>query len=51
MGNQELQKTLESMESVRRDLSSSDDKVLAFLIEAGILDSNGDPARPSAQNA
>ena len=51
MENQELKRTLQSMEDVRRELSTSNDKALAFLIEAGILSPDGEPMRPDAQNA
>jgi hypothetical protein len=37
MGNQELKKSLESMENLRLELSTSREKTLEFLIRAGIV--------------
>jgi hypothetical protein len=48
MGNQELQRTLDSMQNVRQELSTSNEKALAFLIEAGILSQDGEPIHPDA---
>jgi hypothetical protein len=46
VSNEELKKSLESMQHLREELSSSKEKTLDFLVEAGILTSAGELAEP-----
>jgi hypothetical protein len=46
MGNDELKKSLESMQSLRKELSSSKEKTLEFLVEAGLVTPDGKLAAP-----
>jgi hypothetical protein len=49
MGNQELKRSLESMQHLQDELSGSKEKTLEFLVEAGILKADGELARPHMQ--
>jgi hypothetical protein len=49
MGNKDLKESLESMEDLRSDLSTSPEKTLAFLVEAGIVTPDGKLADPYTQ--
>jgi hypothetical protein len=43
MSTEELKRTLEVMERVRKELAGSKERSLAFLVEAGILFPDGTP--------
>jgi hypothetical protein len=47
----ELKKSVEAMQNLRNDLTSSKDKALAFLIEAGIVTPSGELTKPYRQGA
>jgi hypothetical protein len=51
MSGQELKKSVEAMQNLRNDLTSSKDKALAFLIEAGIVTPSGELTKPYRQGA
>lgn len=51
MSEQELRKSLEAMQNLRNDLTSSREKALAFLIEAGIVTASGELTKPYRQGA
>ncbi len=51
MSDQELKKSVAAMKSLRDDLTSSKDKALAFLVEAGIVTTSGELTRPYRQGA
>ena len=44
MSNEELARTLAAMKALREELTSSPEKALAFLVEAGILMPDGELA-------
>jgi hypothetical protein len=49
MSGQELQKTVEAVNSVQNDLSSSPQRSLDFLVKAGILTPEGKLTGPYSQ--
>ncbi|WP_161571079.1 hypothetical protein [Granulicella sibirica] len=51
MGNKDLKESLESMASLRKELSSSPEKTLAFLVEAGIVTPEGQLTEQYTQTA
>lgn len=51
MSEQELKKSVEAMQNLRHDLTSSKEKALAFLIQAGIVTISGDLTKPYRQGA
>lgn len=46
MSEQELKKSVEAMQNLRNDLTSSKEKALAFLVEAGIVTTSGELTKP-----
>jgi hypothetical protein len=51
MSEQDLKKSVEAMQNLRNDLISSKEKALAFLVEAGIVTTTGELAKPYRQRA
>jgi hypothetical protein len=51
MSGQELKKSVEAMQALRDDLTSSKEKALAFLVEAGIVTSSGELTKQYRQGA
>ena len=51
MSEQELKKSVEVMQNLHNDLTSSKEKALAFLVEAGIVTTSGELAKPYRQGA
>ncbi len=51
MSDQDLKKSLEAMKLLRKDLTSSPAKALAFLVEAGIVTPAGDLTEHYRQSA
>jgi hypothetical protein len=51
MSEQELKKSVEAMQNLRNDLTSSKEKALAFLVEAGMVTTSGELAKPYRQGA
>lgn len=41
MSNEELKRTLEALKSFRKELTSSKEKALAYLVDAGIVTPEG----------
>ena len=51
MSGQELKKSVEAMQTLRDDLTSSKEKALAFLVEAGIVTASGELTKQYRQEA
>jgi hypothetical protein len=51
MSEQELKKSVEAMKNLRNDLTSSKEKALAFLVQAGIVNTSGELTKPYRQGA
>ena len=51
MSGQELKKSVEAMQAHRDDLTSSKEKALAFLVEAGIVTPTGELTEQYRQGA
>ena len=51
MSGQELEKSVEAMQTLRNDLTSSKEKALAFLVEAGIVTPAGELTEQYRQGA
>ena len=51
MSNEELARTLASMDKLREELVSSPEKARAFLVEAGIVTPDGKLTAPYRQDA
>jgi hypothetical protein len=51
MSEQELKKSVEAMQNLRNDLTSSKEKALAFLVQAGIVTTSGELTKPYRQGA
>jgi hypothetical protein len=51
MSGQELKKSVEAMQALRDDLTSSKEKALAFLVEAGIVTASGELTKQYRQGA
>jgi hypothetical protein len=51
MSGQELKKSVEAMQTLRNDLTSSKEKALAFLVEAGIVTASGELTQQYRQGA
>ena len=51
MSDQELKKTLDAMESLRKELTPSKEKALDFLVRAGIVTPTGELTPPYRQGA
>ena len=51
MSEQELRKSVEAMQNLCNDLTSSREKALAFLVEAGIVTTSGELTKPYRQGA
>jgi predicted translin family RNA/ssDNA-binding protein len=51
MSEQELKKSVEAIQNLRNDLTSSKEKALAFLVEAGIVTPSGELTKPYRQGA
>ena len=51
MSGQELKKSVEAMQTLRNDLTSSKEKALAFLVEAGIVTASGELTKQYRQGA
>ncbi len=51
MSEQELKKSVEAMQNLQNELISSKERVLAFLVEAGIVDASGELTDPYRQVA
>jgi hypothetical protein len=51
MSDQELKKTVDAMQNLCDDLTSSKEKALAFLVEAGFVTPNGELTEPYRQSA
>jgi hypothetical protein len=46
MSEEELKKSVEAMQNLGNDLTSSKEKALAFLVEAGIVTTSGELTKP-----
>jgi len=51
MSEQELKKSVEAMQILRNDVTSSKEKALSFLVEAGIVTSSGELTKQYSQGA
>lgn len=51
MSDSELKKSVEAMEKLRKELTSSPEKALKFLVEAGIVTESGELTEPYRQGA
>lgn len=51
MSEQELRKSVEAMQNLCNHLTSSREKALAFLVEAGIVTTSGELTKPYRQGA
>jgi hypothetical protein len=51
MSEQELKKSVEAMKNLQNDLTSSKEKALAFLVQAGIVNTSGELTKPYRQGA
>ena len=51
MSEQELKKSVEAVQKFPNDLTSSKEKALAFLVEAGIVTTSGELTKPYRQGA
>jgi len=51
MSEQELKKSVEAMQNLRNDLTTSKEKALASLVEAGIVTTSGELTKPYRQGA
>jgi hypothetical protein len=51
MSGQELKKSVAAMQTLRNDLTSSKEKALAFLVEAGIVTASGELTKQYRQGA
>jgi hypothetical protein len=51
MSEQELKKSVEAMQNLRNDLTTSKEKALAFLVQAGIVTTSGELTKPYRQGA
>lgn len=51
MSEQELKKSVEAMQNLRNDLTSSKERALAFLVEAGFVTTSGELTKPYRQGA
>jgi hypothetical protein len=51
VSEQELKKSVEAMTSLRKALTSSPEKALDFLVQAGIVTSSGELTKPYRQGA
>jgi hypothetical protein len=51
MSGQELKKSVEAMQTLRNDLTSSKERALAFLVEAGIVTASGELTKQYRQGA
>jgi len=51
MREQELKKSVEAMQNLCNDLTSSKERALTFLVEAGIVTTSGELAKPYRQGA
>ena len=51
MSEQELKKSVEAMQNLQDELTSSKEKALAFLVEAGIVNASGELTEPYRQVA
>ena len=51
MNEQELKKSVEAVQTLRDDVTSSKEKALEFLVEAGIVTTSGELTEPYRQGA
>lgn len=51
MSEQELKKSVDAMQNLCKDLTSSREKALAFLVQAGIVTTSGELTKPYQQSA
>lgn len=51
MSNEDLQRTLDALAALQKELTSSPAKALAFLVEVGIVTPDGELTEPYQQGA